>query len=48
MDYGDQIQFTFFAVNGAGNGTKANFIHSFRKESGLCTYAICVILFTVI
>ena len=37
MDYGDPIYFTFFAVNGAGSGTQANFKHLFRKESGLCT-----------
>eukprot|EP00731_Ephydatia_muelleri_P003115 Em0001g3115a len=34
MDYGDPIHFTFFAVNGAGNGTKANFTYLFKKESG--------------
>eukprot|EP00731_Ephydatia_muelleri_P002958 Em0001g2958a len=33
MDY-DSIYFTFFAVNGAGNGTKANFTYLFKKESG--------------
>eukprot|EP00731_Ephydatia_muelleri_P003008 Em0001g3008a len=26
LDYGDHIQFTFFAVNGAGNGDVANFV----------------------
>ena len=36
MDY-DSIHFTFFAVNGAGNGTKANFTYLLKKESGLCT-----------
>ena len=36
MDY-DSIYFTFFAVNEAGNGTKANFTYLFKKESGLCT-----------
>ncbi|KAL5517627.1 hypothetical protein EMCRGX_G003209 [Ephydatia muelleri] len=30
----DSILFTFFAVNGAGNGTKANFTYLFKKESG--------------
>ena len=39
MDYGDPIHFTFFAVNGAGNGSKANFTYSFKMESGLCTYS---------
>eukprot|EP00731_Ephydatia_muelleri_P003119 Em0001g3119a len=34
MDYGDPIHFSFFAVNGAGNGTKANFTYLFKKESG--------------
>ena len=37
MDYGDPIHFTFCAVNGAGNGFKANFIYLVKKESGLCT-----------
>eukprot|EP00731_Ephydatia_muelleri_P003136 Em0001g3136a len=37
MDYGDPIHFTFFAVNGAGNGTKANLTYFIKKESGLCT-----------
>ena len=34
MDDGDPIHFTFFAVNGAGNGSKANFTYLFKKESG--------------
>ncbi|KAL5517644.1 hypothetical protein EMCRGX_G003231 [Ephydatia muelleri] len=33
MDYGNPIHFTFFAVNGAGNGFKANFIYLVKKES---------------
>ena len=37
MDYGDPIHFAFFAVNGAGNGAKANFTYLLKKESGLCT-----------
>eukprot|EP00731_Ephydatia_muelleri_P003071 Em0001g3071a len=40
MDYVDPIHFTFFAVNGAGNGSKANFTYFFKMESGLCTYKI--------
>ena len=38
MDYGDPIVFTFFAMNGAGNGTMANFtyMYSSTKEAGLC------------
>ena len=40
MDYGDNIVFTFFAINGAGNGTLANFtymyMYSLTKEAGLC------------
>ncbi|KAL5517632.1 hypothetical protein EMCRGX_G003214 [Ephydatia muelleri] len=31
----DSIHFTFFAVNGAGNGTKANFTYLFKQESAL-------------
>ena len=37
MDYGNPIHFTFFAVNGAGNGAKANFTYLLKKKSGLCT-----------
>ena len=42
MDYGDPIYFTFFAVNGAGNGSKANFTYLFKKHSG---YYLCFPLF---
>eukprot|EP00731_Ephydatia_muelleri_P003116 Em0001g3116a len=31
MDYDDPIHFTFFAVNGAGNGTQAVFSYLFQK-----------------
>ena len=31
MDYGDPIQITFFAVNGAGSGTQAIFSYLFQK-----------------
>ena len=34
MDYGDPIVFIFFGINGAGNGTMANFIYL----KGLYTY----------
>ena len=34
MDYGDPIHFTFFAVNGAGNGATANLTYLFKKQSG--------------
>ena len=37
MDYGDPIHFTFFAVNGAGNGAKAKFTYLLKNESGLYT-----------
>ena len=33
MDYGDPIHFTFFAVNGAGNGSKANLTYLIKKQS---------------
>ena len=33
IDYGDPIHFTFFAVNGAGSGSKASFTHMFKEES---------------
>ncbi|KAL5517601.1 hypothetical protein EMCRGX_G003183 [Ephydatia muelleri] len=42
MDYGDPIYFTFFAVNGAGNGSKANLTYCIRKQSG---YYLCFPLF---
>ena len=40
MDYGDPILLTFFAINGAGNGTMANFtyVYSPTKEAGLCNF----------
>ena len=34
MDYGDPIHFTFFAVNGAGNGAMANLTYLLKKQSG--------------
>ena len=38
MDYGDPIVFMFFAINGAGNGTMANFTYMYNstKQAGLC------------
>ena len=38
MDYGDPIVLIFFGINGAGNGTMANFtyMYSSTKEAGLC------------
>ena len=40
MDYGDPIYFTFFAVNGAGNGNVSKpFL--FQKESGLYHLLCC-------
>ncbi|KAL5517598.1 hypothetical protein EMCRGX_G003179 [Ephydatia muelleri] len=33
MDYVDPIHFTFFAVNGAGNGSKANLTYFFKKDT---------------
>ena len=43
MDYVDPIHFTFFAVNGAGNGAKADFIYLIKKQSG---YYFCNPLFS--
>eukprot|EP00731_Ephydatia_muelleri_P003110 Em0001g3110a len=34
MDYGDPIHFTFFAVNGAGNGAKAELTYLIKMELG--------------
>ena len=45
MDYGNMIYFTFFAVNGAGNGATANFIYLFKKQSG---YYFCNPLFLLV
>ena len=39
MDHGGPIEFTLFAVNGAGNG-KISEPFWFKKVSGLCTSAI--------
>ena len=47
MDYGDPIHFTFFAVNGTGDGAKSNFTFLVEKETGLCSSAICFLILII-
>eukprot|EP00731_Ephydatia_muelleri_P003054 Em0001g3054a len=43
MDYVDPIHFTFFAVNGAGNGSKANLTYLFKKDTTNVTQPAIII-----